>query len=414
MQGQSTHLVVQSGGEVLAWDVRGWNLVLHLAAGDQPVRILDVGALDGYPVVLTAIGHQLQIHAAQDGVPLWTMDTGEQWVRAAAIGTFNDQPIVAFADQYGVVHVWNIEDRAEVRRFGDEPLDRRPEVVGDEPLDGLLEWFDKEPLALEQFGEELPEGLLERLSPLMHPNRSATALAVDQLDGETVVFIVCDDSSLTAWDIESGHQLYRRYPAAVSWPAIRSLQLSRVGAQQVLLLARSADVIVTEAIRGDQVSVVDYAEPEPDEPQVSDVYENAIVNRQHSGVVRAVSFGPNGGLLASASKDRSVQLWNPGTGLAELRLEGHTDWVNAVALGTIGGSYVALSGGTDCEARLWNLDTGASMRVLTGHTGWIRAVALVALGVVPSASLLLTTARRGRGTWSPESACRRFQLPAAR
>ena len=52
----------------------------------------------------------------------------------------------------------------------------------------------------------------------------------------------------------------------------------------------------------------------------------------HTSSVNAVAFSQDGSLLASASEDQTVRLWNPATGQEVQKLEGHTDWVRAVAL----------------------------------------------------------------------------------
>jgi WD40 repeat protein len=47
----------------------------------------------------------------------------------------------------------------------------------------------------------------------------------------------------------------------------------------------------------------------------------------HSDWVSAVTFSHDGQLLASASYDRTVRLWNPSTGEQVQTLEGHSDSV---------------------------------------------------------------------------------------
>jgi WD40 repeat protein len=45
----------------------------------------------------------------------------------------------------------------------------------------------------------------------------------------------------------------------------------------------------------------------------------------------AVAFSPDGKLVASASHDKTVRLWDSATGAARGTLKGHSNRVNAVA-----------------------------------------------------------------------------------
>src|SRR5258708_34311676 len=63
----------------------------------------------------------------------------------------------------------------------------------------------------------------------------------------------------------------------------------------------------------------------------------------HSGMVTSVAFSPDGGLLASASRDDTIKLWDPQTGEHLRTLEGHSDSVLSVAFSPDGGLLTSAS-----------------------------------------------------------------------
>ncbi|KJZ69366.1 hypothetical protein HIM_11248 [Hirsutella minnesotensis 3608] len=93
----------------------------------------------------------------------------------------------------------------------------------------------------------------------------------------------------------------------------------------------------------------------------------------HVHAVTAVAFSPDGKTLASASRDRTVRLWDAATGAHRQTLEGHGDSVRAVAFSPDRKTFASAS--LDRTVRLWDAATGAHRQTLEGHGDSVRAVA---------------------------------------
>lgn len=103
----------------------------------------------------------------------------------------------------------------------------------------------------------------------------------------------------------------------------------------------------------------------------------------HTRAVLDVDYGgPRGGtLLASCSSDLTIKLWDPSDEYKNIRtLPGHDHSVSAVrfipsgAAGSPTSGNLLVSASRDKTLRIWDVTTGYCVKTLRGHLGWVRDV----------------------------------------
>lgn len=93
----------------------------------------------------------------------------------------------------------------------------------------------------------------------------------------------------------------------------------------------------------------------------------------HTEPVLDVAFAPDLTTLATASRDDTVRLWEPDLATSLGALRGHTDDVISVVYSEDGARLASAS--EDGTVRIWDARTGECLRVLRGHEGGVWGVA---------------------------------------
>lgn len=120
------------------------------------------------------------------------------------------------------------------------------------------------------------------------------------------------------------------------------------------------------------------------------VYSIRELNRLqgHQDRVKDVSFSPDGTILASASADNTVKLWNAKDGILLATLTGHNDNVLSVSFSPDG--KILASTGRDGTIKLWNVKSGTLVQTFTGHRD-----RLASISYSPDGKLLVTGSLKG-------------------
>lgn len=93
-----------------------------------------------------------------------------------------------------------------------------------------------------------------------------------------------------------------------------------------------------------------------------------FVQLGHADLISSVAFSPGGKYAASGSYDKTIRLWDVGTGREVRVFEGHSNWVKS-AVFSPDGKYILSGNYMDINnLKLWDITTGKEAANFKGHT----------------------------------------------
>ncbi|WP_052889574.1 WD40 repeat domain-containing serine/threonine-protein kinase [Thermogemmatispora carboxidivorans] len=172
---------------------------------------------------------------------------------------------------------------------------------------------------------------------------------------------------------QAGRQRQLLQPALISPPAV-PIQKPQISRRSLLALGLGAGALALTCggvvFIASQSRTIDLA---TQEAQGSENVSLLITCRGHQGPVTALAWSPDHVILASASRDQTVRLWDVRTGASLLVYTGHQSEVQALSWSPWG-VYIA-SGSADGFIHIWDADTGQLQRSYQGHKGAVNALA---------------------------------------
>lgn len=192
------------------------------------------------------------------------------------------------------------------------------------------------PPRVDRFGDALPDGALARFGTVRLRQGFHLHRVLFSPDGKKLALAGCG-RPVGLWDVATGKELHQ----------------FRVNNNQPSGIAFSPDGSLLA--EGDS------------EVRLWNTITGALARQLPSvqASQRAVVFAKDGKLLISGGHDKVIHLWDPATGAAVGKLEGHTGSVLTLAVTTLA------SGGDDKSIRLWDLGTKKLLRELKGHDAYL-------------------------------------------
>ena len=169
------------------------------------------------------------------------------------------------------------------------------------------------------------------------------------------------------WEVEEGGVAYREVPRserALAWKRTAQMRRQSPGVFLSKRVGKALPFVAVACMLLCFGLITTMYNARTSEPTLSGTA--LITYRQHTGIVSAVAWSPDGDAIATASWDHTVQVWNAKTGVLLTTYTGHSEIVDTLAWSP-NGKEIA-SGSWDHTVQIWDVATGRTIVTYKGHS----------------------------------------------
>jgi WD40 repeat protein len=365
---------------IYLWNLRNGQLIQHLET--------DCGWV--YSLVFSPDSKLITAKISNDrSIALWDVSSGELVRKLKGHTAFvknltfsPDGKLLASGGENNVIRLWNIETGKQLQRLEEED--------GWRCLGASLVFSpDSKLLAVASdryFGREDGIRLWDvksgRAARLLQSDRQGIVNLAFSHDSKLLI-AQSKERALESWNVASGEVIAttntdNSIPCANYFQRDRWQQLEKSidslshfaidPEGQILATSRDDNTIcLRDLVTGKQL-------------QLLTGHQEAISSLAFSPIPRSPlnpplksGEGGEGKILASASKDRAIALWDVATGKQLKLLIGHQQEISSLAFSPDG--KLLASASWDKTVRLWDVASGCQQQILFGHKGCVRTVA---------------------------------------
>lgn len=373
-------IVTASGDStVIIWNAKTGKQIFPPLKGHKGAVLSASFNSDGSRIVTASMDSTLILWDAQTGGLISKQHKHSNTTNFAQFSPSDDY--IASASEDKTVRIWNLNVKKPVVLYGHTGAVYSVNYSSDGKFivsaseDGTLRLWDAKSLKLIR-------------EPFLGHNKYVTS-AIFDLQGETVLS-VSGDCTIRQWDSKTGKEI--RAPLNGHDDAIHSISLSKDGKTFVTSSSDNSikiwdtnTYILKKKIDGFYGNYIYYATYSPNgkyiisinlfgfSPIIWDSNTGMMLKDDYEGHfhnLTSVIFCNDNNFI-TASKDKTLRLWDINKKTPLLTMEGHTDKINSLALSP-NGKY-ALSTSDDKTIRVWELNSGVCVLVLEGHMSSVNA-----------------------------------------